>query len=266
MNWYKAKTILILFFLCTNIFLLVNILNAADKSTVIPDEVIASAVEIMARNGVSIDPGIIPRRNESVAVIHAENVIQEQADFAQKLLGGPVQKNADGAFTGPAGELRISGDTFSFTAGNNDSRSASASPAKTAEAFLKRLDFDLSGTKKTVDGPVVYYRKKFAGYPFLDGQITLETKNGAVISASGCWFQAKKQSLFSEKVVLKSITSVLVDYAADETPAAAVTGLEFGFALPQTGSYHKTVQLIPVWVILTDEGERIFMDARENNT
>lgn len=266
MNWYKAKTILIIFFLCTNVFLLVNILNAANKSTVIPDEVVASAVEIMAQNGVSIDPGIIPRRNEAAAVIRAENVIQEQADFAQKLLGAPVQKNADGGFTGPAGEVRISGDTFSFTAGGSPSRSASASPAKAAEAFLKELDFDLSGTEKTVDGPIVHYRKKVAGYPFWDGQITLKTENGAVISASGCWFQAKKQFLFSEKVVLKSITSILVDYAAGENPASSVTGLEFGFALPRTGSSHKTVQLIPVWVIITGQGERIFMDARENNT
>ncbi len=265
MNWYKAKTILIFFFLSTNIFLLVNILNATNKATVISDEVVSSAVEIMAQNGISIDPGIIPRRNKAVTAVTAENIIQDYTSFAEKILGGPVQKNTDGKYAGPAGQLMLKGDTFAFTAVENRAQKNTA-PIKAASSFLKELGFDLSHTQRTVNGSTVEYRKSFAGLPFLNGYITLKVENGAVVSADGCWFQEQKRSLFSEKNTLKNITSILVDYAAQGGSASAVTDLEFGYALPKSSAYHKNAELVPTWVITTDQGDRIFMDARENNT
>ena len=61
MNWYKAKTILIVFFLMTNVFLLVNILTAAGKAAAIPEEIIDSTVQILAGKQITIDKTRIPR-------------------------------------------------------------------------------------------------------------------------------------------------------------------------------------------------------------
>lgn len=264
MNWYKAKTILIIFFLCTNIFLLVNILNAADKSTAIPDAVVSSAVDVLAQNGIAIDPDLIPRRNQAAAVIHAENVARDYDAFAGLLLGGNIQKAEDNTYTSPAGTLSFAGDSFSFTAG--DVPLSNASPAKAAEDFLKELGLDLSGSRRTVSGGQVVYKKSFAGSPFFNGSLTLQIENGGVRTMQGCWFQEKRQGLFREKSALKSAASILVDFASQGSGAARVTGLEFGYTLPDTHTLHPETELVPTWMITTDSGEQIFMDARENDT
>lgn len=264
MNWYKAKTILIIFFLCTNIFLLVNILTAANKATVITEDVIGATVEILSRNGVTIDPEIIPRRNETVAVIEAENVIGDATAFAEGILGGTVEKNPDGTYTGPAGNLAISGNRFSYTAGNAP-KELGSSPAKAATAFLKGAGFDLSGAERTVTENLVTYQKEFDAHPFFDGQVTVTVRDGAVVSAEGCWFSSDDGGWFSDKVTVKSITGVLVDYAAQENHAKGITALDFGYTLPQGDTLQKSAVLVPTWVITTDRGEKVFMDARESD-
>lgn len=264
MNWYKAKTILIIFFLCTNIFLLVNILTATNKATVITEDVIGATVEILARNGVTIDPELIPRRSETVAVIEAENVIGDTTAFAEGILGGTIAQNPDGTYTGPAGTLSISKNRFSYTAGHAPEERGS-SPAKAAAAFLKGAGFDLSGAQRTVAENLVTYQKEFDGHPFFDGEITLTVQDGAVVSAEGCWFSSDDGGWFSDKVTVKSITGVLVDYAAQDNHGASIVALDFGYTLPQGDALQKSAVLVPTWVITTDRGEKVFMDAREND-
>ena len=62
MNWGRAKTILIIMFLATDIFLLVILMRTNIETLKIPQKTIQETVKIMSENRVSIKPEQIPAK------------------------------------------------------------------------------------------------------------------------------------------------------------------------------------------------------------
>lgn len=264
MYWYRAKTILIIFFLCTNLFLLGNILKSANQGAVVSEEIVSAAVTVLEKNGVSVDPALIPRRSKPAAVIKAENIIGDYDAFAETMLSGNVQKGENSTYTGTAGKLSIAGNTFFFTAENP--KTTQLSPAQAADAFLKERGLDLSDGERDIEGNTVVYRQEFSGLPFWDGYCRLQVENGAVISAEGRWFFKTNRTLFGEKHTLKNITGILADYAGEANAPSEIQALALGYMLPAADSYTAEVTLIPAWQITDTAGNSVRLDARENNS
>ena len=78
MNWSRAKTILIILFLCTNIFLLTTIILSSGRNSNVTEDIVASTVQILKENGVEISPDIIPRKTRILPVIDLEEQIEEK--------------------------------------------------------------------------------------------------------------------------------------------------------------------------------------------
>ena len=92
MNWYKAKTILIVFLVITNAFLLFNIIFNVKDGTYISDKTISETAAILHNNGIDIDESIIPHKNVNAGQFEADNIIEGYQSFAEKLLGENPEK------------------------------------------------------------------------------------------------------------------------------------------------------------------------------
>ena len=62
MNWPRVKMILIILFLCINIFLLYNMFSSSWRSSSIDKQTVANVVEILSKNGIRINGDLIAPR------------------------------------------------------------------------------------------------------------------------------------------------------------------------------------------------------------
>ena len=93
MNWSRAKTILIILFLCTNVFLLTALALSSVNKSVVSEEIISSTVDILERNGVKISAGIIPEKSEILPVIDLQGERTENTFIPRKQVRKFMKEN-----------------------------------------------------------------------------------------------------------------------------------------------------------------------------
>ncbi|MCX7715283.1 MAG: two-component system regulatory protein YycI [Clostridia bacterium] len=275
MNWYRAKTILIVFFLIMNIFLLSNIIYSANKASFVTPEIINSTIEVLAKNDITIDYATIPSKKTNIYYEEADNIIADNDDFAEKILGN-YTKIDNGMFYGDTGTLTIDGDFFRFTAysplySDELSDINESNSSEKAINIMKRYGFDINKiyTKaETIDNAyIVTIIKKLNDKPLFSSQIRVSLSKDGLQGFDGTWFNETKTKLLKNKISLKNITGVLVDFILNQdrpkTPVS-ITQINLGYYAGESSVYHKSVVLIPVWEITLNDGSHYYLDARES--
>lgn len=270
MNWSRVKTVLIILFLCTDIFLLATYLSSKYSSSVISDDVINSTVEVLASNSITIDPSVIPQRTPHIPYTEAENVIYDYEAFAKSILGEALFQT-DSGYESNTGRMTFHGDSFSFTV-NPEAFALSdtmlVTEEKTAKEIvlttLENLGFDLKNAEisvsKTNDGYSVILENTANSLPIFNSQVTVALSDFGITSFSGIWFnEAPSQSSTNS---LKSITSVLIDIIPQVSGETEIVSLELGYNSFDKLSYHKATALIPVWKVNCKDGSTYLLDAR----
>ena len=112
MNWSKAKTVLIFFFIIINVFLFYTILGRSLNNYYISKETVNNTVEILKNNGITVDKDIIPRRIQSASQFEADNIIVSYEEFAKQMLGDNYLKISDAEFKGEDNSISFYGDKF----------------------------------------------------------------------------------------------------------------------------------------------------------
>lgn len=270
MNWGRIKTILIILFLFTDIFLAYSIFTAEKKETQISPEVIDSAIKILSEHNISVDKSIISAKIPSAPILQADNVISDYSEFARLLLGENVFSESDNEFHTKNAKLVFSGDSFKleYLVPSKIPEITTLNDAqKFAFSHLKGLGFNLSDAKAVSsnfeDG---IYRIKICDYsegmPIYSSEANISLSKNGIISISGSWFNRKDNS--GQNNNLKSITGTLVDFAASyngEVPAE-IKSIELGYSVFDDATYHKSASLIPVTKIQLNDGNEYFMDSR----
>ena len=152
MNWSRAKTILIILFLLSDLFLLGNIIVSKRNLTSATPQIIESTVKILNSNNITIDQTIIPKNILSVPYAEADNVISDFDDFAKLFLGKNVQKIDENTYKTESGTISFSGDSFTYTSitSGNSAESTEKSAELTAIEFLKNKGFDMSKAEANI--------------------------------------------------------------------------------------------------------------------
>lgn len=270
MNWSRVKTIFIILFLISDLFLLA-ILTISDRSlNAVSPEIIESTVQILENNSICIDPDIIPKKTKSVHYAEAENVISDYAAFAKAILGNSAAENGDNSYESELGTLTIDGNSFVFSANSallNQDLQNTKDIEKNASNFLKNIGFDLSHAKskseKTDSGYAVTFSNYANGLPIFNSSVTVIFDGKSLASASGTWFNLIDAS--GQDNTLKSVTSMLIDLIPQmDTSAGSVriSNLTLGYNIPESSSYHKSAMLVPVWQVIEEGGAQHFPDAR----
>ena len=270
MNWSRVKTVLIILFLCTDIFLLGIYFTSKYSSSVISDDVIASTIQVLKNNNITVDPSVIPKKMSDIQYAEAENVIPDYEAFAKNLLGDQMQK-IDFGYESNRGKVTFYGDRFNFIK-NTDvyltSDIMTVNDEKTAKDVasmeLKNLGFNLDNAKTSVTtsefGYSILFENSANGLPIFNSQVTAVVSKNGLTSVSGIWFNETLSQDGTSSV--KSITSALIDFIPQVSTKTQITGIELGYNIFDRTSYHKSATLIPVWKITTKDGNTYLLDAR----
>ncbi|MBR4724054.1 MAG: hypothetical protein IK072_04910 [Clostridia bacterium] len=270
MSRERIKTILIILFLFTDIFLAFSIFTAKKEETSISPDVMDSAVQILKEHNILLDKSVIPAKFPHASVLQADNIISDYESFAKSVLGDGFSSRGDGLFWGKDAELTISGDRFCFKSLENSdiSKSYTISEAqKSVFSYLKALGFNISGAKvvsSSADGGIC--NMKIRGFaqnlPVYSSEIDIAVSSGGVISLSGSWFNPRDS--IGEDSSLKSITAILVDFASsyDGVKQKSIKSIELGYSVFDSATYHKSASLIPVTKLTLNGGNEYFLDSR----
>lgn len=273
MNWNRAKTILIIFFICTNLFLLATIFASTGKTSIITDDIISSTTQILKNNQIEIDPAIIPRKTQALPLLEAENIIGSYEEFSKKLLGEDCKASSPNVFISSQGTLTLSGDTFEFVPDTplfpEICEKITPSNARSiAESVLKKYNFedrDLQFDIKTFkDDFIINVSKKKDSVYYYSCNLQLTISPSGLKYLGGSWFYEKKEA--PEDVTLKSVTGVLIDYisvANRPTSPETITSIDLGYSVNEKDIYHKTAILTPSWRITLISGREFILNATE---
>ena len=273
MNWSKAKTILIIFFICTNLFLLLTITMSAGRTSIVTDDIAASTIAILKNNRIYIDSETIPRKTHSIPMMKVKNFVSEYETFAKTFAGENAVLTDNNAYSGSRGTIRFEGDYFEFVAAEGTfseetKRLSAASAVQVANDIMKKLGFSDSNAVCSVsvdnDKTTAKFTRKKDSLCYFNSDITLVMTSSGLEKIYGTWFL--DESALPDKVVMKSVTGVLIDYISltnRPTVDEKITSLDLGYAILEDGIYHKEAVMTPCWRITLDNGETYVLNAAD---
>ncbi len=260
MNWYKAKTILIVFFIITNLFLFYNIIFGSQDEHYINDDVVLYTAQILKNNQIFVDTGKIPRKKVSAAQFEADNIISSYEEFSKKILGDECTKISENSYQSSAGTLDFSGDRFTATIKSYPQ--IDLSTAKSALSVLDNLNIKISDYEYE-NGR---FTKKINNLEVFDCELKISQNQSGELTISGVWFEKNSKQINSGGE-MKPITTVLIDFISDaHKPQGEINikNLGWGYMVYETDTYHKSIVPVPVWKLEFSDGNYVCMDARAN--
>jgi len=263
-RWNEVKSILIIFFLITNIMLARILIVSENNLYKIKPEIIDYTVDILKQSNISIDKSVIPEKNPKLSETDAYNIIQDNNEFADMVLGGSAEPVGTG-YISSVGTLQISYDTFNISYTDTNFFKASESPSETVKSVIRFLNiskrckyyFDASD-----NGHKIHIGNLINKNYFFDSYIDITVTDDYISNISGVWFVSDDKT--PSRAELKSVTGVLIDfmnmYKSDEP--ITITSLNVGYYIGESNVYHKSLSLIPVWQIKTSDGNKYYIDTR----
>lgn len=277
MDWSKAKTWLIILFLCVNVFLIVYLVNMNLNASFIDNETIQNTIEVLNRNDVSIDASLIPARIPSIGTLEVTNALEDPEELARLLMGNGYSVSSSGRiYTKDEKRLAFAGDMIYYF---NDAPAerleglTQQEAEQTAKDRLSGYGFDMSRAKASTtrqeDGSyTVRLEQTVDSVTLFDSYFQVQIGEDGIREFEGSWFIPSGKSDFFERdaTMVKLVTSVLIDFLSDpERPtdrALTIVDIALGYTTGAKDTFHKEVTAMPVWRITTDDGAAYLYDAR----
>lgn len=256
MNWSRVKTILILFFLCTNLFLVSVIVMSGHRVHTISDEIIHSTGEILKNNRILMNEKLIPKRVSFLPEL-AGIPAAEDEEWISGILGGQAEKLGEGEYQGEHGTLTVQDQTISFS-GSIPLEKMQEGEANAIMNFMQQRGMDRSQIRiqQLPESGVWRLTEQVNEAEIFDQGFDLTVENGAVVKLTGSWLVSLKKK--KEAAAQKNAAEILLDFVGIESrpqDEVTITSLEPGYAYSET--------LYPVWRISLSDGSVYLMDARE---
>lgn len=276
MKWSQAKTILIVFFILVDLFLLFYLASDQRSSRQAFDKVTQNTVEVLKNNGISVKKELILKEGkaDSMKTAYVENIIKDYRDFAKLILGEDTQKKSDTHFVSENGEIKFSGDSFevkaikgelTLTKGIIDSSDAQ----KTAKELAELMGIDLkkaSVSAKEENGKyIVKISQKINKCEIFGAGVELEFSKSGIKSIKGCWYNNGEGN--NTAVKLKALAGALIEYMNSIKAVGKnleITDISLGYKAGEGMTHHESLVLTPVWRITDNTGKSVYIDAREN--
>lgn len=269
MNWSKAKSIMIVFLLCTSLILSYMLISAKEKSLTINPQTIERTVNLLEKRGVSVSNDLISKRISTELIYNVENVITDYAVFAEKVFPSctPGENNSYMAPDG-SGKINFFADRFNITYPDGYPTSHRLkSPADKAREYLISIGIDVGGAEVTTANDsegifTVSFTNSLGKYPFFDCNIQAVLKGENLMSISGTWFD--EVDILPSQSELKPLTSLLIDYSTHNQAFSniEIIDMSFGYSINEYGVYHKQSTVSPIYQIITADGKLFYIDAR----
>ena len=274
MQWNKAKTILILFFLAVNIFLAAFLIVSVKTSDALTPEIISATVSTLENNNIYINTDIIKSGPKTMLMTELENVMQNNDDFAKRLLGEDASEIDENTYTNGSKTLIVNADSFTFTDTMPNASINITDGNVKAKAVDELAKIGIKATQNNVYEVInagnVYKLKlmdALKDYPVYSSVIELHISSNGIQYLSGCWFN-HNTDFNANKAKTKNIAGVLIDFISDgernKDGQTVIKDLSAGYYIEDTNSiFHRSATAVPVWKI-TCEDAVYYVDARAN--
>ena len=256
MNWSRVKTILILFFLCTNLFLLGVILISGKRANTISEEIMTSTVEILEKNQIKLDASLIPKRAARLPEVACEPLAEDD-EWIFQLLGEQAEKMEDASFQSELGTVSLSDQRFSFS-GRIPLENHPEGEQKAILSVLQKCGINRSQVKlQKADAEGKWNLTEWVNEAeIFDQSLELTVSDHAIVQMDGSWFVSlKSQKEIQEQKNAAAILLDFVEMADRPQQESTIVSLELGYAYSEG--------LYPAWRITLSDGSSYLMDARE---
>ena len=279
MNWGRAKNLLIILFIITDIFLLILLLQIKFTASQIPEDIIEKTAIILQDHGIQVQSEQIPQKRVENRNVIMENFFRLPDEAANKLLGDEAQASVSNSqlyeyrYESPEGTLHIKDSGFTYQSKKTKKPYEAdklPSPEHLTEMVLRKLS-DLGFSKRTtvvsritnhdgIYGCVVeptYENRKIYGIAM---HITVDSED--ILSIEGNWFTAEGSEAYGQEKLL-DVTAVLTGliYHEGKTPMT-ITDISFGYYAADDYLDSREIVAVPVYVITDEPGSIHVFDAR----
>ena len=279
MDWTKAKTILIIAFIITNVFLFYNLEKdkpSAESYSSLTEERLEDVKEILSERGVSL-LSEIPREMPEVASLEVAYLQMDKYEQARVFLGDKFNSK-DEAFSKAGESLKVlegkkliyenTQTINSYEIGLDEAR-------ESAELFLKEkgisLDDAVLETISAENGLVrLVYVQTAENLPFENGQMEILLSGDKVVRLERIWMQviavgdSKRKVIPATKALLMALKT-LEEKRITEIEELTLTYL-FDTKKSSLSKWQdiKSGTALPVWRLdLPNESGSIYIDAYE---
>ncbi len=269
MNWNKAKSILIVFLLCTSLILSYMLISAKEKSMAINPKTVEHTINLLSEKGITVSSDQISKRISTELIYNVENVISDYAAFAEKVFPActPGENNSYISEDG-SGKINFFADRFNITYYDGYPTSHRLkSPADKAREYLLSIGIDVGDAEITTANDsegifTVSFTNLLGKHPFFDCNIKAVLKGENLMSISGTWFD--EVDILPAQSELKPLTSLLIDYSAHTADFRniEIADITFGYSINEYGVYHKQSTVSPIYQIISTNGKIFYVDAR----
>lgn len=261
MEGSKIKNIVLLILLIVNVFLLVQVAEQERRSAQYEAETRAGAVEVLARQNISLRMEKLPaERSLPALVIPARDKAGEEA-MAAGLLGAPLTASEQGGpavYEGAGGEgLFFSNGRFSFTFTQGVPLDG-AEPERHAVRLMRSAGYDaavVSTEENAGTGELrVNLRQLWAGEEVFNCGATLTYRDGALRAVEGQRLVGAPEETADASARGLSVSTVLIRFLGGVREnfylLSEIRDLRLGYQASMEASGAGT--LTPVWLVVTD--------------
>ncbi len=273
MDWSKAKNILIIAFIVTNVFLVITIERNLFQEQSIPlpiDKTMEGIIHVMQEKDIHIEIDI-PRTMAPMSVLEVEYETYEDDGISSLAYKGKDTDN------GPRGQFEVeNGKVLVYTAEGSikiGTRIDSEKVQERAEKFLTYYGFmknDVAHWHTDFDGETyqVVFKQKYKGTFLEDSYMKVQvTEHGDIRYFERVWLKpikmgdSKNEIMPSTKALLKAMEKL------NETEGPKnIIDISVGYRFdPPNWQNARSGTAFPVWRIVLDEKKTIFVDAYENH-
>lgn len=277
MNWSRAKNWLIILFIGVNLFLVFTIIRTNLQSSSIDKETVANVVNIMRTNGITVAAETIPNQLPNLGPIDVSNNLTDYDALVSRVLGDDAVKEPDKPdYTSGSRRLWFEGDMILYHDSHPQEPIDGLNAKKAQDEALARLrayGFDMERARATAtqqpDGSyIVTVVQNIDQYALFDSYFYVRVAQDGIYEFTGSWFvvSGNQDMLANESARVKSIVSVLLDFARDEqriaNGSAEIVEINLGYMTKAKDTYHKNATAMPVWVVRCSDGRVYDYDAR----
>ena len=275
MNWPRAKTWLIVLFLCVNAFLAYYITTDNIAASYTDSKTIEQTAAMLHRNGITVDIADIPAFLPNLNPIEMENALTDNDALALAVLGSGYVKLTDQSYEKGSKRLFMYGDMIRYeNTGTADiiSGLTADNAADTVRSLFGYYGFDTQAaeSKRTADNNDVYtvvLTQRVDGYPVFDSSFEVTLSKSGISGFVGSWFVPSEEGgMFSSPDNVISAASVLVDFITDplrvQNGSNAISNISIGYTTDKKDAYHSAATAMPVWCVNTTDGMQYYYDAR----
>lgn len=280
MDWSKAKSILIIAFIVTNIFLayMLFTMKQDESEIVIEDEFVEEVIKLLEKKDIKIATKI-PKSISKLPTIYLEYEVYKPEEILPRFLGS-YQDMAIGAKMYTNGEKTIKFErndkklvyeNKAITDDRNIKEMSRKQVLKMSEEFIINHGFDLKDVKleSYFEKDNIYrliYNKKIDDMVIEETYMTLELSSSGVMSFERYWTRNIEKA--SQRLVVSSAPkSLLRLLTREEYYGKTIKQIDLCYYF-NVDEYKRSISLndstggvaSPAWRFIFEDGEKLFLD------